>query len=158
VQLAEVVRGAGEQRFVWARGQAAPGHHGRFLAGLELPEHRFHGAGPQLVIVAAAGMAQPPGGAGGGRKPVQIPGPWRGAVVAAGGVLGQGREQPQAIGVGAGEVLLADLPGVGEHGAQLGTDAGRHKLVPAPVQHRVPQGAVHRVLGQHRAGDDLPRR
>jgi hypothetical protein len=24
--------------------EAAPGHHGEFLAGLELPEHRFHGA------------------------------------------------------------------------------------------------------------------
>jgi hypothetical protein len=61
VQLAEVVRGASEQPFVFARGEAAPGHHGEFLAGLELPEHWFHSAGPQLVVIPAAGMAQPPG-------------------------------------------------------------------------------------------------
>jgi hypothetical protein len=45
VQLAQIVRGAGEQPFVFARGQAAPGHHGQFLAGLELPEHRLDGLG-----------------------------------------------------------------------------------------------------------------
>jgi hypothetical protein len=44
VQLAQIVGGTGEQPFAFARGQAAPGHHGEFLAGLELPEHRFHGA------------------------------------------------------------------------------------------------------------------
>jgi hypothetical protein len=36
---AQIVRGAGEQPFAFARGEAAPGHHGHFLAGLELPEH-----------------------------------------------------------------------------------------------------------------------
>ena len=52
VQLAQVVRGAGQQPFVLARGQAAPGHHGQFLAGLELSEHRFHGAGVALAVTA----------------------------------------------------------------------------------------------------------
>ena len=93
----------------------AAGHHGEFLAGLELPGHWFDGAGPHLAVVAAAGVAQAPGGAGGGREPVQIPGS---GAVAAGGVFGQGREQPQAPGAGAGEVLFADVPGAGEHGAQ----------------------------------------
>jgi hypothetical protein len=37
VELAEIVRGAGEQPFVFACGEAAPGHHGQFLAGLQLP-------------------------------------------------------------------------------------------------------------------------
>jgi len=47
VQLAQVVRGAGEKPFVLASGQAAPGHHGDFLAGLELPEYWLDGdAGP----------------------------------------------------------------------------------------------------------------
>jgi hypothetical protein len=46
VQLAQVVRGAGEQPSAFARGQAAAGHHGQLLAGLQLPERQFHGAGP----------------------------------------------------------------------------------------------------------------
>ena len=155
MELAQVVRGAGEQPFVFACGEAAPGHHGQFLAGLELPEHWFHGAGPQLVVIPAAGMAQAPGGAGGGREPVQVPGPFGGALMAQAGVFGQGREQPQAIGVGAGEVVLADIPGVGEHGTQLRRDTGLGQLLAADVQQRVQQGAVDRVLGQHRADDDL---
>ena len=44
VQLAQVVRGAGEQPFAFGGGEAGPGHHGQFLAGLELPEHGFDGA------------------------------------------------------------------------------------------------------------------
>jgi hypothetical protein len=99
-----------------ARPLAARAREELNAAGLELPEHWFHGAGAELVVVAAAGMAQAPGGAGGGRKPVQVPGPLRGALAAPGGVFGQRREQPQAVGVGAGEVLLADIPGVSQHG------------------------------------------
>ena len=41
VQLAHVVRGAGEQPFAFAGGEAPPGHHGQVLAGLELPEYWF---------------------------------------------------------------------------------------------------------------------
>jgi hypothetical protein len=74
VQLAQVVRGAGEQPFAFACGQAAAGHHGQFLAGLELPEDRFHGAGPQLVVLPAAVMSQAPRGAGGGRELAGVPG------------------------------------------------------------------------------------
>ena len=44
MQLPQIVRGAGEQPFAFACGETAPGHRGQFLAGLELPEHRFHGA------------------------------------------------------------------------------------------------------------------
>src|SRR6266516_4461586 len=46
VQLAQVVRCAGEQPFAFACGETAPGHHGQLLARLQLPEHWFHGAGP----------------------------------------------------------------------------------------------------------------
>ena len=38
MQLAQVMCGPGEKSFVFARGDAAPGHHGEFLAGLQLPE------------------------------------------------------------------------------------------------------------------------
>jgi len=72
VQFPQIVRGAGEQPFAFARGQAAPGHHGQFLAGLELPEHRFHGAGPQLVVLPAAGMPQAADGARTGQGPSLI--------------------------------------------------------------------------------------
>lgn len=34
VQLAQIVRGAGEQPFAFACGVAAPRHHGEILAGL----------------------------------------------------------------------------------------------------------------------------
>ena len=71
------------------------------------------------------------------------------------GVLGQRREEPQAIRVGAGEVLLAGVPGVGEHGTQLREDAGLRQLLAAGVQQWVEQGAVDRVLAEHRADDDL---
>src|SRR5947208_4960993 len=54
-------------------------------------------------------------------------------------------------------VSLADIPGVGEHGAQPGADAGVGQLLAAGLEHRVQQGAVHRVLGQHRTDDDLLR-
>ena len=64
MQLAQVVRGAAGQPFAFARGEAAPGHHGHVLAGLELPERWFHDAGPQLVVVLAAEMQQAPPGAG----------------------------------------------------------------------------------------------
>ncbi len=59
-------------------------------------------------------MLQAPPGAGGGRKPVEVPGLLGGAGAVPAGVFGQRRGQPQAAGVGAGEVLLADVPGVGE--------------------------------------------
>jgi hypothetical protein len=100
-------------------------------------------------------MVQAPLGAGGGRKRVQMPGPFGGAVVASAGVFGQRREEPQAAGVGTGEVLLADIPGVGEHGAQVRAEAGLGQLLAAGVQQGVQQGAAGRVLGQHRADDDL---
>jgi len=142
VELAQVVRGAGEEPFAFARGKAAAGHRGHFLAGLELPEHRFHGAGPHPVVLPAAGMLQAPPGAGGGREPVQVPGPLRGADAAADGVFGQRREKPQAVGAGTGEARLAGVPGVGEHGAQLRADASLGQLLAAGVQEGVQQGAA----------------
>src|SRR5262249_46613705 len=39
VQLAQVVGGGGEQPFAAAGAEAAAGHRGHLLAGLELPEH-----------------------------------------------------------------------------------------------------------------------
>ena len=150
-QLPQIVRCTGQQPFAFAGGQAAPGHHGEFLAGLELPEDWFHGAGPQLVVFTSAGMSHPPDCAGGGRILLQVPGSLGRAPAWPGGVFGQRREQPQLAGVGAGEVLLADVPGVGQHGAQLGADAGLGQLLPAGVQQGVQQGAVDWVLGQHRA-------
>ena len=61
---------------------------------------------------------------------------------AAAGALGQRREQPQLVGVGAGEVLLADVAGIGKHGAQPRADAGLGQLPAADVQHRVQQGTA----------------
>jgi hypothetical protein len=124
VRLPQIVGGAGEQPLPFARGEATPGHHGEFLAGLELPGHRFRGAGPPLVVLPAAVMLQAPAGAGGGRILVQVPGPRRNAPARPAGVFGQRRQEPRRAGVGAGEVLLADVPGIGEHGAQLRADAG----------------------------------
>ena len=115
---------AGEQPFVFARGHAAPGHHGQFLAGLELPEHRLDGLGADLVVVASAGMEQASPGAGGGRKPVQVQGALGSAGAAFAGFFGQRREQPQAVGVSAGKGFLADVTGIGEHGTQLQADPG----------------------------------
>jgi hypothetical protein len=69
--------------------------------------------------------------------------------------LASGASSRRPVGVGAGEGLLAGVAGVGEHGAQLRPDPGRCQLVPAPVEQRVQQGAVDRVLGQHRTDDDL---
>ena len=57
------------------------------------------------------------------------------------GVFGRRREQPQFVLVGAGEVLLADVPGTGEHGAQLRPDPRRVQLVPALIKQRVEQVA-----------------
>jgi hypothetical protein len=54
-------------------------------------------------------------------------------LAAPGGVFGQGREQPQATGVGAGEVLLAEVTGIGEHGPQPRLDAGLGQLLAAGV-------------------------
>jgi hypothetical protein len=62
-------------------------------------------------------------------------------------VFGQRREQPQAADVGAGEVLLADVPGVGEHGMQLRADAGLGQLLAAGVQQGMQQRAADRVPG-----------
>ena len=62
-------------------------------------------------------MPQAAGGAGGGRILVQLPGSVGLAPAGPGGVFGQRREQPQLTGVGAGEGLLAGVPGIGEHGA-----------------------------------------
>ena len=72
---------------------------------------------------------------------------------APGRVLGQRREEPQAVGVGAGEVLLADVTGVGKHGMQPGLDPGLGQLLAAGVQQAVQKGAVDRVPGQHHADD-----
>jgi hypothetical protein len=113
--LKVVVRGAGEQPFAFARGEAAPGHHGEVLAGFQLPEFWFHGAAPHLVVVAAARMLHPPPGSGGGRELVQAQGPFRRAGAVPAGVFGQWCQQPE-LGVGAGEGLLTDLTRVGEHG------------------------------------------
>jgi hypothetical protein len=63
-------------------------------------------------------------GAGGGRKPGQVQRPLGSAGVARARVFSQRREQPQAVGVGAGEGLLADVAGIGEHGTQLRPDPG----------------------------------
>jgi hypothetical protein len=52
-------------------------------------------------------------GAAGGRILVQVPGPLRSTPARPAGVFGQRREQPQLVLVGAGEVLLADVAGVG---------------------------------------------
>jgi hypothetical protein len=54
-------------------------------------------------------------------------------------------------------ILFTFVPGIGEHGAQPGSDASLGQLVAAGVQERVQQGAVHRVLRQHRAHDHLAR-
>jgi hypothetical protein len=83
----------------------------RFLAGLELPEHWFHGAGPELVVLPVAGMSQALDGAAGGRELVQVPGPLGSVDAVPAGVLGQLRDQPQPAGAGAGEVLPADVAG-----------------------------------------------
>jgi hypothetical protein len=77
VQLPQIMGGAGQQPFAFACGQAVARHRGQFLAGLELPGHRFRGAGPQLVVLPSAGMGQAPPGAGGGRILAQVPGPDR---------------------------------------------------------------------------------
>jgi hypothetical protein len=63
------------------------------------------------------------------------------------GVLGQRHEQPQLADVGAGKVLLAGVPGIGEHGPQPGPDLGLGQLVPALIQKRVEQGAAGRDAG-----------
>ena len=159
VQFAQIVRGAGEQPFAFACGEAAAGHHGQFLAGLELPEGWFHGAGPHLAVLFAAVMPQASRGAGGGREVVEVPGSLGRAVAVPprvfARILGQRREEPQLAGVGAGEVLLADITGIGEHGAQLRADPGLVQLLVAGIQERVEQGAAGWVLAEHRAGDDL---
>jgi hypothetical protein len=98
----------------------AAGHRDQFLAGLELPEHRFQGAGSQLVVLGSAGMPHAPDGPGGGRILVQVPGPLGRAPARPAGVFGQRREQPQLVLVRAGEVLLADVTGVGEDGRSSG--------------------------------------
>jgi hypothetical protein len=117
--------GAGQQPFAFACGHATPGHHGRFLAGLELPEQRFHGAG-------VAGCWS--------RCPALFGGPARPA-----GVFGQRREEPQLVLVGAGEALLAYVSGIGEHGAQPRCDADQGQLLAAGawqwVQQVRPAGA-----------------
>ena len=79
-------------------------------------EHGLHGAGPHLVVLPSAGMPLPPDGPGGRWELVQVPDPSRSAGAAPAGVLGQRREQPQLTGLGAGEGLLAGVPGIGEHG------------------------------------------
>jgi hypothetical protein len=48
--------------------------------------------------------------------------------------------------VAAGEVLLADVAGVGEYGAQLGADARLGQLLAACIQQGMQQGAAGRVL------------
>jgi hypothetical protein len=113
----------------------APGHHGEVLAGFQLPEHWFHGAGPHLVVVAAAPMLHPPPGRGGDRELVQVQGPFRRAGAVPAGVFGQWCQQPQLVGVGAGEGLLADP--TGEHGLQPRFDPGLGQLLAAGVQQGV---------------------
>ena len=76
-------------------------------------------------------------GPGGGRILVQAPGPLGRAPARPAGVFGERREQPQLVLVGAGEVLLADVTGVREYGAQLRADTGRRQLVPALTGQRV---------------------
>ena len=110
VQFAQIVRGAGEQPFAFACGKAAPGHRRQVLAGFELAEHRFHGGGPQPVVLPAAGMLQASLSAGGGRilaevpvlrgarswcRPGPCPGPWPAARGAAGRRRRRGRSSPR---------------------------------------------------------------
>jgi hypothetical protein len=147
---------ATETTLLGSGGGGRPAWCGRSSA-TAMPEHGFHRACPQLVVLPAAVMSRAPGGACGGRILVEVPGPSGSAALVFARVLGQRREEPQAIGVGAGEVLLADVTGAGEHGAQLRADPGLGQLLAAGVQERVEQGAVNRVPGQHRARDDLVR-
>ena len=105
------MRGGGEQPFAFARREAALGHDGQFLAAFELPEDWFHGAGPHLVVVPAAGMLQASPGAGGGREPVEVPGPLGSAGAVPVGVFGQRREEPCAAALaGAGRAVLTRGP------------------------------------------------
>jgi hypothetical protein len=67
---------------------------------------------------------------------VEVPGPFRSAGALPAGVFGQRRQQPQPAGVGAGEVVLPDVTGVGEHGTQLRADASLGWLLAAGVQQR----------------------
>jgi len=90
VQFTQVVRGAGEQPSAFTRSPAAPGHHGQFLAGLELPGYWFRGPRPQLAVLPSAGMAQTAAGAGGGRILIQVPGPLRRALRCRSGSLASG--------------------------------------------------------------------
>jgi hypothetical protein len=53
-------------------------------------------------------MPHAPLSAGGGREPVQVPGPFRCAGAVPAGVLGQRGEEPQPVCVGAFEVVLAE--------------------------------------------------
>src|SRR5262245_62036811 len=99
-----------------------------------MAENRFHGAGPQLVVLPSAGMPQAPDRAGGSRILVYVPGPLGRATSWPAGVFGQWREQPELVLLGASEVVLADVPGVGEHGAQLRTDPGLGQLLAAGVR------------------------
>jgi hypothetical protein len=101
-----------------------------------LPEYWFHGAGPQLAVLPPAGMPQAPPGTDGGRVLLQVPGPLSRAAARPGRVLSQRREQPQLVLAGAGEVLLAEVAGIGEHGAQLRADPGLGQLVPALIEQR----------------------
>ena len=100
-------------------------------------------------------MPHPPDGAAGGRILLQVPGPSGRVRAGPAGVFSQRCEQPQLVLVGAGEVLLADVVGIGEHGAQLRPDPGCGQLILALIQQRVEQGVADGVLGRHRAGDDL---
>ena len=58
-------------------------------------------------------------------------GPLRCAGAVPAGVFGQRCQQPQPVGVGAGEGFLADVTGVGEHGPQPRFDPGLGQLLAA---------------------------
>jgi hypothetical protein len=94
VQLAQVVRGGGEQPFAVASVEAAARHCSDLLAGFDLAEHRFDGLGAELVVGAAAVVAHSSGGARGGGEPGQVAAPGRVADAVGGWVFGQRREQP----------------------------------------------------------------
>jgi hypothetical protein len=154
VQLGQVVRGAGEQRFAFARGEAAPGHHGEVLAGFSCPNTGSTVRAANLVVVAAARMLYPPPGSGGSRELVQVQGPFRRAGAVPAGVFSQRRQQPQPVGVGAGEGLLADVTGVGEHGLQPRFHPGLGQLLAAGVQQGVQPGLALIGAGAALGGDD----
>ena len=99
-------------------------------------------------------MSQATDGTGVGRELVKVSGS-SGNSAAPGRALGQRREEPQLADIGAGEVLFADVAGVGEHGAQLRPDPGFGQLLTAGVQQEL-SGFSFIQIGLRSLPADLP--